>query len=67
MTTFACGMSGGNSKHIWGYYMLVACRCLVGIGEAAFAPIAPTLIDDSAPEKQKTVCVPLLFLITRQS
>jgi MFS family permease len=62
LATFACGMSGGNSKHIWGYYMLVVCRCLVGIGEAAFAPIAPTLIDDSAPEKQKTTFMSIFYI-----
>jgi len=61
ITTFACGLSGGNSRHIWGYYMLVTCRCLVGIGEAAFAPIAPTLIDDSAPDKHKTVSLNQLY------
>jgi MFS family permease len=36
-----------------GYWSLVAARAFVGVGEASYATIAPTLIDEIAPPERK--------------
>ena len=37
------------------FYSLVGSRLLIGAGEASFAGLAPTFIDDIAPPKQRSV------------
>lgn len=44
--TVASGLAGGGAS-------LVAARAVVGVGEASYATIAPTIIDDIAPASQK--------------
>ena len=43
VATFASG-------HAVGFWSLLAARALVGVGEASYAAVAPTIIDDMAPE-----------------
>jgi MFS family permease len=44
--TAATGLSGGAGS-------LIASRAVVGVGEASYATIAPTIIDDMAPPQKK--------------
>ncbi|KAK9812393.1 hypothetical protein WJX73_007088 [Symbiochloris irregularis] len=53
-----CGLSIG-------FYSLLLCRMVVGVGEASFVALAAPFIDDSAPQASKTrwlatfyVCIP---------
>lgn len=43
--SFASGASG----LAWNFAMLFALRCLIGVGEAAYGPVAPTIIADLYP------------------
>ncbi len=47
--SLASGASGLCSY----YLMLLLTRCLVGVGEAAYGPVAPTLISDLYPLQQR--------------
>lgn len=47
--SFASSGSGLASSFI----VLFATRCLVGVGEAAYGPVAPTLISDLYPERHR--------------
>jgi MFS transporter, Spinster family, sphingosine-1-phosphate transporter len=42
-------LASGASGLASGFWMLLATRCFVGVGEAAYAPTAPTLISDLFP------------------
>lgn len=42
-------LASGSSGLATGYAMLLATRCLVGIGEAAYAPIASAMLSDAYP------------------
>jgi MFS family permease len=44
--------SGGSGLAI-GFWMLICTRCLVGVGEAAYGPVAPSMLSDLYPEKQR--------------
>ena len=59
--TVLCGFTGVIESKI-GYYLLAACRCLVGVGEAAYAPVAPTLLDDVAPAKYRTIYMSVFYI-----
>lgn len=39
-------LASGGSGLAWSYAMLFLTRCLVGIGEGAYGPVAPTVISD---------------------
>jgi len=43
---------------------LVAARALVGVGEASYATLAPTIIDDLAPPEQKGRWLSVFFIAT---
>ncbi|KNC47540.1 major facilitator superfamily transporter MFS_1 [Thecamonas trahens ATCC 50062] len=43
------------------YVQLVIARSLTGVGEASFCGISPTMIDDIAPPKQRTVWLSIFF------
>lgn len=50
--------SGGSgwpwTQHVvMAYWLLFATRCLVGVGEAVYGPIAPTVLADLFPVKQR--------------
>lgn len=59
--TIFCGFTGIISAKA-GYFLLAACRCMVGVGEAAYAPVAPTLLDDVAPVKYRTIYMGVFYL-----
>ena len=44
-------LATGASGLAVGFFMLLATRCFVGIGEAAYGPVAPTVISDFYPVK----------------
>ena len=44
-------LASGASGLAWSFGMLLLTRCLVGIGEAAYGPIAPAVISDLYPVK----------------
>ncbi len=46
VATFASGLASGAAS-------LVAARAMVGVGEASYATLAPTIIDDAAPADRK--------------
>jgi MFS family permease len=46
-------LASGSSGLATGYAMLLATRCLVGIGEAAYAPVASAMLSDAYPVSQR--------------
>ncbi|HUR54534.1 MAG TPA: MFS transporter [Gemmataceae bacterium] len=46
-------IASGCSGLAAGYWMLLATRCLVGIGEGAYAPIASAMLSDIYPKEQR--------------
>jgi MFS family permease len=46
-------IASGGSGLATGYAMLLATRCLVGIGEAAYAPVASAMLSDAYPVRQR--------------
>jgi len=57
LATLGSGLSTG------GISLLIA-RAMVGVGEASFATLAPTVIDDVAPEDKKGRWLAIFFLAT---
>lgn len=57
LATIASGLAGGKLA-------LFAARALVGVGEASYATIAPTLIDDIAPPEKKGRWLAIFFAAT---
>ncbi|HEY4175434.1 MAG TPA: MFS transporter [Kofleriaceae bacterium] len=55
LATFASGLAGGIAT------MLIA-RVFVGVGEASYATLAPTIIDDIAPPEKKGSMLAVFFL-----
>ena len=46
-------LASGFSGFATGYAMLLATRCLVGIGEAAYGPVASAMLADAFPVRQR--------------
>jgi MFS family permease len=46
-------LASGASGLATGYWMLFATRCLVGVGEAAYAPVASAMLADAYPARQR--------------
>jgi MFS family permease len=46
-------LASGSSGLATGYWLLFATRCLVGIGEAAYAPVASAMLSDAYPSRQR--------------
>ena len=46
-------LASGGSGLATGFAMLLLTRCLVGIGEAAYGPVAPAMLSDLYPERQR--------------
>ncbi|MSR53053.1 MAG: MFS transporter [Gemmataceae bacterium] len=44
--------SGGSGLAV-GYLALLLTRCLVGVGEAAYGPVAPAMLSDLYPERKR--------------
>eukprot|EP01062_Namystynia_karyoxenos_P008822 TRINITY_DN13114_c0_g1_i1.p1 TRINITY_DN13114_c0_g1~~TRINITY_DN13114_c0_g1_i1.p1 ORF type:complete len:551 (+),score=58.78 TRINITY_DN13114_c0_g1_i1:82-1734(+) len=45
----------------WSYAVLLLARCMVGIGEAAYAGFIPPMIDDFSPPEKRTLNIGLYF------
>lgn len=43
------------------FTFLAITRCLVGIGEAAYGPVAPTILSDYYPEKQRGIIMSIFY------
>ena len=50
------------SGHAAGFWSMLGARALVGVGEASYAVVAPTLIDDLAPEGSKSRQLAVFYL-----
>lgn len=46
-------LASGGSGLATGFWVLLATRCLVGIGEAAYGPVAPAMLSDRYPERRR--------------
>src|SRR5262245_28561812 len=46
-------LASGGSGLATTYVMLLLTRCLVGIGEAAYGPVAPAMLSDLYPERKR--------------
>ncbi len=55
--TVASGMAGGAAS-------IVASRAFVGVGEASYTTLAPTLIDDVAPPARKSAWMAIFLAAT---
>ena len=55
--TFASGLAVGALT-------LIAARALVGVGEASYATLAPTIIDDAAPPEKKGRWLAIFYVAT---
>jgi MFS family permease len=53
--SLASGASGipWHTNLAWAFWILLLTRCFVGIGEAAYGPIAPTVISDLYPVERR--------------
>src|SRR5262249_44622635 len=62
--SLASGASGWHwaANLMLAYWLLFATRCLVGIGEAAYGPVAPTVIADLYPVKQRGQAMSWFYL-----
>ena len=60
-------MSGGNEEHKdlqWSnpdYWAFVGCRAMVGIGEASYSTIAPTIISDLFVKEMRSKMLALFY------
>lgn len=46
-------LASGGSGLATGFWVLLFTRCLVGIGEAAYGPVAPSMLSDMYPERDR--------------
>ncbi|HEY2784467.1 MAG TPA: MFS transporter [Fimbriiglobus sp.] len=55
-------LASGASGLATGYFMLLATRCLVGIGEAAYGPVAPSMLSDLYPIASRGKIMALFYM-----
>jgi MFS family permease len=60
VAVFMCGLA----KYVNSFWLLLLGRALSGIGEAGLQAIAPTFLDDYAPEGQKGWWMAIFFTAT---
>jgi len=53
--------SGGSGLAV-SFWMLLLTRCLVGIGEAAYGPVAPSMLSDMYPERNRGKVLAFFYL-----
>jgi MFS family permease len=58
----ACGLCVLSGGQRYGYYVLIACRAITGIGESAFASLAQPIIDDIAPKKHRSLYLSIYYM-----
>jgi MFS transporter, Spinster family, sphingosine-1-phosphate transporter len=46
-------LASGGSGLATGFWILLCTRCLVGVGEAAYGPVAPSMLSDMYPERRR--------------
>jgi MFS transporter, Spinster family, sphingosine-1-phosphate transporter len=46
-------LASGASGLAVGFWMLLLTRCVVGVGEAAYGPVAPAMLSDMYPERER--------------
>jgi predicted MFS family arabinose efflux permease len=54
-------LASGGSGWAWSYAFLFVTRCLVGVGEGAYGPVAPTVIADLYPTAQRGRALSLFY------
>jgi MFS family permease len=55
-------LASGGSGLATSFAMLLATRCFVGIGEAAYGPAAPAVISDLFPEKRRGAILSMFYV-----
>ncbi|MDB5313443.1 MAG: exuT [Gemmataceae bacterium] len=55
-------LASGSSGLATGYTMLFLTRCLVGVGEAAYGPVAPSMISDLYPVERRGRVLSLFYM-----
>lgn len=55
-------LASGGSGLAMGYLALLATRCLVGVGEAAYGPTAPTLLSDLFPVSSRGLVMAWFYM-----
>ncbi len=55
-------LASGGSGLATGYVMLLLTRCLVGIGEAAYGPVAPSMLSDLFPVAKRGKVMALFYM-----
>ncbi len=55
-------LASGSSGLATGYVMLLLTRCLVGVGEAAYGPVAPSMLSDLYPVARRGKVMALFYL-----
>ncbi|KAL0489892.1 sphingolipid transporter Spinster, partial [Acrasis kona] len=58
----ACGLCSFSQGKMWGFYLLIACRAITGIGESAFVSLAQPVIDDIAPTKHRSLYLSIYYM-----
>ncbi len=57
------GAISRTEDQIWGYYVFVIFRVILGIGEASFVPLSVSIIDDISPASLKSIYM-AIFMVT---
>lgn len=55
-------LASGGSGLATGYVMLLLTRCLVGVGEAAYGPVAPSMLSDLYPISRRGKIMALFYI-----
>jgi MFS family permease len=55
-------LASGGSGLATGYLMLLLTRCLVGVGEAAYGPVAPSMLSDLYPVSRRGKIMALFYM-----
>jgi MFS transporter, Spinster family, sphingosine-1-phosphate transporter len=55
-------LASGGSGLATGFFMLLLTRCLVGVGEAAYGPVAPSMISDMYPVEKRGKVMAIFYL-----
>jgi MFS transporter, Spinster family, sphingosine-1-phosphate transporter len=55
-------IASGSSGLAVGYIMLLLTRCLVGVGEGAYGPVAPSMISDMYPVEKRGKIMALFYM-----
>ena len=62
MGVIAWSLASGGSGLAASFLVLLLTRCLVGIGEAAYGPVAPAMISDLYPEQRRGKALSFFYI-----